>query len=323
MKNMFQNTALFLCIALVVSSCSIFGGGKKDKLSDEAPTDEAEEVSADTEVNEFDDGSDASVKAASPPRAAVANADNREYVMNELNFEVKKLGAEVKHQAGQLRDLQAKSSIWQNPLMIYNKEIILNNGSTIFGKIVYQDEKILKVETLIGYLIVDRPSVVRIVENIPDIPVADGGIMGGPAESLSSPVAQPANRVVEPFASASQPTRPSPKATRSSFAPNVVLVGTITETKDKSGNLKLTGSVKNIGGRRADFVKINFVFRKDWSGNTKALTSFVKGSFHTFESGITSDASVLPGATAVAELYVPKSFGTFIGYSYTIDWEDY
>ncbi|MEE9161562.1 MAG: hypothetical protein V3U35_01205, partial [Candidatus Neomarinimicrobiota bacterium] len=83
------------------------------------------------------------------------------------------------------------------------------------------------------------------------------------------------------------------------------------------------GEVKNVGGRRADFVKVNFVFRKDWSGSTKALTTFVKGSFHTFESGITSDATVLPGASARFELYIPQSFGTFIGYSYTIDWEDY
>ena len=81
--------------------------------------------------------------------------------------------------------------------------------------------------------------------------------------------------------------------------------------------------MKNIGGRRADFVKVNFVFRKDWSGNTKTLTSFVKGSFYTFESGINSESSVLPGASASIELYVPKSFGTFIGYSYTIDWEEY
>lgn len=305
----------------------MFGGGKKkDELTDEAPTDDVEQMGTATEVTEPDADADPSIAAAAPPQVAAVTAakrDGREYVLNELNFEVKKLGAEVKHQAGQLRDLQAKSSIWQNPLTIYNKEIILDNGSTIFGKIVYQDEKILKVETLIGYLIIDRPSVVRIVENISDEPIADGSVMGGTGVSLSSRVAQPANRIVEPMASASQPMQPAPKATRSAFAANVVLVGTITETKDKSGNLKLSGSVKNIGGRRADFVKVNFVFRKDWSGNTKALTSFVKGSFHTFESGITSDASVLPGATAVAELYVPRSFGTFIGYSYTIDWENY
>ena len=69
-------------------------------------------------------------------------------------------------------------------------------------------------------------------------------------------------------------------------------MGTIQESKDRSSNLKLSGAVKNIGGRRADFVKVNFIFRQDWSGNTKTLTSFVKGSFHTFESGITSDKRV-------------------------------
>ncbi len=322
MKNMIKKIAILLSIVLIISSCA-GRKRKKDDITDEAPTDAVEEVAEGSEAVATEDDADPAVQAAAPPSATVAKRDGQEYVMNELNFEVKKLGAEVKHQAGQLRDLQAKSSIWQNPLTIYNKEIILDNGSTIFGKIVYQDEKILKVETLIGYLIIDRPTVVRIVENIPDEPMADGVLGGGPGESLSSRVAQPANRVVEPFASASQPTSPAPKATRSAFAPNVVLVGTITETKDKSGNLKLTGTVKNIGGRRADFVKVNFVFRKDWSGNTKALTSFVKGSFHTFESGITSDASVLPGASATSELYVPKSFGTFIGYSYTIDWENY
>ncbi|MCH8327760.1 MAG: hypothetical protein IID15_04450 [Candidatus Marinimicrobia bacterium] len=103
----------------------------------------------------------------------------------------------------------------------------------------------------------------------------------------------------------------------------MVLIGAISESKDRSGNLTLRGSVKNIGGRRADFVKVNFIFRKDWSGNTKTLTTFAEGSFHTFDSGITSEASLLPGATGEIVQYVPRSFGTYIGYSYTIDWEDY
>ena len=212
--------------------------------------------------------------------------------------------------------------MWANPLTIYSKEIILDNGSTIFGKIVYQDEKILKVETLIGYLVVERPSVVRIVENIPEEPLEESAALEATG-SLSVPPPSPANRVVEPSIMATRPAEPARTAAKSSYAPNVVLVGTITEAKDRSGNLKLRGQVKNIGGRRADFVKVNFVFRRDWSGNTKTLTTFVKGSFHTFESGITSDASLLPGAAATFELYVAKSFGSYIGYSYTIDWEDY
>ena len=103
----------------------------------------------------------------------------------------------------------------------------------------------------------------------------------------------------------------------------MVLVGNISETKDRSNNISLSGQLKNIGGNRADFVKMNFVFRKNWSGETKTLTSFVKGAYHTFESGITTDSSLLPGASGSFELVVPADFGPFIGYSYVIDWEEY
>ena len=40
-------------------------------------------------------------------------------------------------------------------------------------------------------------------------------------------------------------------------------------------------------------------------------------------SGIVSDASLLPGALGKFELYVPQDFGSLIGYSYVIDWEEY
>ncbi len=318
MKKVYANIIAVLIISLLLDGCSIFRGkGKKDK----AETGDVVEQIA--EVEEAAEGGEAvtdAKEAAPPPVPAAAGGES--YVLNELNFEIKKLGAEVKHQAAELRELQAKSAMWANPLTIYNKEIILENGSTVFGKIVYQDEKILKVETLIGYLIIERSTVVRIVENIAEESLSGTTALwstGGPGTTAP----QPANRVVEPTVSARRLPISTPGAAKSSFAPNVVLVGTITESKDRTGNLKMTGQVKNIGGRRADFVKLNFVFRQDWSGNTKTLTSFVKGSFHTFESGITSDSSLLPGATGEVEQYVPKSFGTFIGYSYTIDWEDY
>ena len=47
------------------------------------------------------------------------------------------------------------------------------------------------------------------------------------------------------------------------------------------------------------------------------------GSYNTFDSGIVSDASLLPGALGRFELYVPQDFGSFIGYSYVVDWEEY
>ena len=318
---------------LFIASC----GGRKDKAEAEAADEAAQteallasdpDQAASGETAEVGAGEETAAEQAAPPgtpatREPVASpGSNEAYVLNELNFEVKKLGAELKHLASELRDLQGKSTMWANPLTIYSKEIILNNGSTVFGKIVYQDEKILKVETLIGYLIIERSTVVRIVENIPSEPLSEASPLASAGDG-SGGVPAPANRVVEPSFPSGQVSRPTAGSSRSSFGPNVVLVGTIKESKDKSGNLKLSGSLKNIGGRRADFVKVSFVFRRDWSGNTKTLTSFAQGSFHSFESGITSEASLLPGATGIVELYVPQSFGTFIGYSYTIDWEDY
>ena len=39
---------------------------------------------------------------------------------------------------------------------------------------------------------------------------------------------------------------------------NCVLVGNIAEKKDSQGNIIFDGEIKNIGGRRADFVKVDF-----------------------------------------------------------------
>ena len=105
---------------------------------------------------------------------------------------------------------------------------------------------------------------------------------------------------------------------------NAILVGDISEEVDLRGNRILFGDVKNIGEARADFVKVNFVFRMNWQGKTKALTAFVRGAKHVFpDSNIESDSSIEMGAVAGFELVIPPDFGTFIGYSYSMDWEQY
>ena len=101
-----------------------------------------------------------------PQTMEAMGSPSKDFILNELNFEIKKLSAEFKHLSQEIDDLKALSKMWVNPLTIYSKEIILKNGSTVFGKIIYQDDKSLKVETLVGYLIVDRAQVVRIVDNV-------------------------------------------------------------------------------------------------------------------------------------------------------------
>ena len=255
-------------------------------------------------------------KVVKIPENATEAGSDADYVTTELSFELKKLAAEIKYLNSELEDLKALSKMWVNPLAIYSKEIILQNGSTLFGKIVYQDEETLKVETLIGYLIIERKNIVRVIDNV----VTEETQEYVPEQIRDSYSPPPMPKLAEPkYTSADPFSRSAGKR----YSANCVLVGNISERKDNQGAIIFTGEVKNIGGRRADFVKVDFVFRKNWSGETKTLTTFIRGTYHTFDSGITTDATLLPGALGAFELFVPNDFGSFIGYSYVIDWEEY
>ncbi|MBT4753669.1 MAG: carboxypeptidase regulatory-like domain-containing protein [Candidatus Marinimicrobia bacterium] len=251
-----------------------------------------------------------------PQTMEAMGSPSKDFILNELNFEIKKLSAEFKHLSQEIDDLKALSKMWVNPLTIYSKEIILKNGSTVFGKIIYQDDKSLKVETLVGYLIIDRTTVVRIVDNV----ITEDTQEYVPEQIRESYTPPPMPKLAQPRYTSSNN---SARAAAAKFSANCVLVGNISEKKDGQGNIIFNGEIKNIGGRRSDFVKVDFVFRKNWSGETKTLTTFVKGSYNTFDTGIVSDASLLPGAIGKFDLYVPQDFGAFIGYSYVIDWEEY
>ena len=251
-----------------------------------------------------------------PQTMEAMGSPSKDFILNELNFEIKKLSAEFKHLSQENDDLKALSKMWVNPLTIYSKEIILKNGSTVFGKIIYQDDKSLKVETLIGYLIVDRAQVVRIVDNV----ITEDTHEYVPEQIRDSYTPPPMPKLAQPRYTS---TNNSARNASAKFSANCVLLGNISEKKDGQGNIIFKGEIKNIGGRRSDFVKVDFVFRKNWSGETKTLTTFVKGSYNTFDTGIVSDASLLPGAVGKFDLYVPHDFGGFIGYSYIIDWEEY
>ncbi len=256
------------------------------------------------------------VQVSIPQSADASGGISNDFILNELNFEIKKLTAEFKHLTREMDDLKALSKMWINPLTIYSKEIILKNGSTVFGKIVYQDDKSLKVETLVGYLIIKRDEVVRIVDNV----ITEDQQEYVPEQIRESYAPPPMPKLTVPkYTSSSVSDREIGKQ----FSANCVLMGNISEKKDSQGNIVFNGEIKNIGGRRADFVKVDFVFRKNWSGETRTLTTFLVGSYNTFDSGIVSDASLLPGALGKFELYVPQDFGSFIGYSYVIDWEEY
>ena len=259
---------------------------------------------------------EASDPTAAPPteKSAEFTPDpGKDYILNELSFEIKKMTAELKYLNEELENLKALSKMWVNPLAIYSKEIIMKNGSTVFGKVVYQDEESIKVETLVGYLIINREDVVRIIDNV----VTEEQAEYVPEQVRDSYTPPPMPKLAEPQYTSAE------RGASTKYSANCVLMGNITEKKDAQGNIIFNGEIKNIGGRRSDFVKVDFVFRKNWSGETKTLTTFIRGGYHTFDSGITTDSTLLPGSTGSFELYVPHDFGSFIGYSYVIDWEEY
>ena len=230
-------------------------------------------------------------------------------VIQNMQDEITKLKSELDRNTEELYKLKAQSQIWNNPFSIYNKEIILTNGSTVYGKIKYQDQDVLHVETLIGDLTIQRNTIKRIIENITQAPDSTDAV-----NSLRK------NQILE-IKKDEQSTifKPTTK-----LLANAIMLGDITEDVDFRGNRTLRGDIKNIGESRADFVKVNFVFRMNWQGSTKSLTAFVQGSKHVFpDSQIESDSSIEIGAVAGFELVIPPDFGQFIGYSYTIDWEQY
>jgi len=293
------------------------GSKKQEKSSSVASSEKKESSSAVASATNSGQPITTPVISAPTPKTTEASGGvTSDFILNELNFEIKKLTAEFKHLTREMDDLKALSKMWINPLTIYSKEIILKNGSTVFGKIVYQDDKSLKVETLVGYLIIKRDEVVRIVDNV----ITEDQQEYVPEQIRESYAPPPMPKLTVPkYASASVSDRDMGQK----FSANCVLMGNISEKKDSQGNIVFNGEIKNIGGRRADFVKVDFVFRKNWSGETRTLTTFIVGSYNTFDSGIVSDASLLPGAMGKFELYVPQDFGSFIGYSYVVDWEEY
>ena len=282
---------------IIIIFCTLFMfscGGKNDQIETSPDINNAPDLNNGNNGNNYDLSQDSAVEKNMPE------------IIEDLRMDIKKMKAELDYQHENLSKLEAQTQVWANPFAIYNKEVVLNNGSSIFGKIVYQDQDVMKIETLIGQLIIDRNTIIRVVNQVN----AYGNFDNESSDNLSgnSPKTSGANLIQKRV---------------TNMSAHLVLVGDITEEKDGSGNTVLSGEVKNVGNKRADFSKIIFTFRTNWQGDSKVLTAFINGVTNTFETGISSDNSILPHAVGNFQMVIPKSFGSFIGYSYDIDWSQY
>ena len=282
---------------IIIIFCTLFMfscGGKNDQIETSPDINNTPDLNNGENGNNYDLSQDSAVEKNMPE------------IIEDLRMDIKKMKAELDYQHENLSKLEAQTQVWANPFAIYNKEVVLNNGSSIFGKIVYQDQDVMKIETLIGQLIIDRNTIIRVVNQVS----AYGNFDNESSDSQSGNSLDPSGvNLIQKRVT--------------NMSAHLVLVGDITEEKDGSGNTVLSGEVKNVGNKRADFSKIIFTFRTNWQGDSKALTAFINGVTNTFETGISSDNSILPHAVGNFQMVIPKSFGSFIGYSYDIDWSQY
>ena len=282
---------------IIIIFCTLFMfscGGKNDHIETSPDINNSPDLNNGENGNNYDLLQDSAVE------------NNMPEIIEDLRMDIKKMKAELDYQHENLSKLEAQTQVWANPFAIYNKEVVLNNGSSIFGKIVYQDQDVMKIETLIGQLIIDRNTIIRVVNQVNAYGNFDNESSDN--QSGNSPDPSGVNLIQKRV---------------TNMSAHLVLVGDITEEKDGSGNTVLSGEVKNVGNKRADFSKIIFTFRTNWQGDSKALTAFINGVTNTFETGISSDNSILPHAVGNFQMVIPKSFGSFIGYSYDIDWSQY
>ena len=282
---------------IIIIFCTLFMfscGGKNDQIETSPDINNSPDLNNGENGNNYDLSQDSAVEKNMPE------------IIEDLRMDIKKMKAELDYQHENLSKLEAQTQVWANPFAIYNKEVVLNNGSSIFGKIVYQDQDVMKIETLIGQLIIDRNTIIRVVNQVNAYGNFDNESSDN--QSGNSPNPSGANLIQKRV---------------TNMSAHLVLVGDITEEKDGSGNTVLSGEVKNVGNKRADFSKIIFTFRTNWQGDSKALTAFINGVTNTFETGISSDNSILPHAVGNFQMVIPKSFGSFIGYSYDINWRQY
>ena len=249
------------------------------------------------------------VSVADLKEKSISNEDK--FLNQQTNYEIKKLSSEINFLKEQVSELELRSSIYTNPFSIYNKEVILNNGSSIFCKILSQDENGIFVETLIGNLTINKSNVVRIVENV--IIIDEDGDQSEEIIEISdeeqAKILNDADLITN---------------RQNQSSASIILLGDISENKDKSGNTVLVGQLKNVGTKRADLVRIDFILKKNFQGDVERLTAYATGSTHIFkDTGIISNSSIKPGAIGDFKIIVPNSIGNFIGYSYELYWDFY
>ena len=243
--------------------------------------------------------------------------DDKSLLITDLQSELHTNKAELQKLRSLVRGLEKQinekiesntSDLLTAPFSMYNQEILMQSGTVYYGNIIYQDQDMLTLETMIGKLNLNRAKVVRVISH--------------KAEALSDIDKAPVFEGLEGFPEVEDGSVIYKKPAE------IILLGNISSITDESGNTKLLGKVKNSGGRRADFVKLNITLYRDWSKSLtpKTFAIFVDGEttyLDPTDSTLVSFSSLSPKAEAGFEFFVPQNFGTVMSWTYEIDYEEY
>ena len=215
------------------------------------------------------------------------------------------LQARINYLEERLDTYQAQTTATTQPGLGYTKKIILGNGTVLMGNITYQDDYVIQIQTMIGTLSLDKNSIIRVVDQ--EVSVIDQEMSMIDLNMLNNN-----NTTLDK----------SPMYTNSA---QVILLGDFMESKDTNNNTILSGEVKNVGSKRADFAKITFTIYRDKSHNSskKEYTAFISGSTVNFDMDTASHSSLYNNETGKFSVVIPSDFGPFFSYSYSIDWEEY
>ena len=230
--------------------------------------------------------------------------ENIESSTSDNSSTIQLLKSKISYLEKELSKMSLYPASWDNPFSLYNKKILMDNGTMYYGNIIYQDDYTVTLETLIGRLNLERNRIQRVYAHSPE----EEDITIVPTLDLDLSEVEDGDVIYK---------KPA----------EIVLLGNISTFIDDEGNTTLQGQVQNIGGKRADFVKLNMTLFRDWSETLppKNFTVFVDGSTYYFSPDSTklSNSSVYPNAVADFKLIIPKQFGTLMSWKYDVDFEQY
>ncbi len=223
---------------------------------------------------------------------------------NLYTNQITDLTARIKYLEELLNAYQAQSLALENPTSFFSKKVLLTNGSMLYGNITFQDDDIVQLETLIGALAIEKNTIIRVVD-----------------QAIS--VLDEEDKMIE--LNAQNAIDDSMESSNNQFSAEVVLLGDFKEEKDDNQNTLLSGQVKNIGSKRADFSKITFTIYRNQSYDSMPVeyTAFINGSSVVFDNNAMSTSSLYSDEVGNFTLVIPSDFGPFVSYTYRIDWEEY